>query len=119
MAPQDVRVTLAALLLEPSVEVVPRRKTRQWHHEVAPSPADQTLDAALVVAFTRTAVAVLDQAMRQEPAEEAGAVSWGIPPDARHQATVVVIEHRQRHPAAEGKNVNRAGAPTLCRRPWR
>src|SRR5438067_13650384 len=79
MAPQDVRVTLAALLLEPSVEVVPRRKTRQWHHEVAPSPADQTLDAALVVAFTRTAVAVLDQAMRQEPAEEAGAFARATP----------------------------------------
>src|SRR2546421_1298942 len=118
MAPQDVRVTLAALLLEPSVEVVPRRKTRQWHHEVAPSPADQTLDAALVVAFTRTAVAVLDQAMRQEPADEAGAFACAIRQDARHQASVVVIEHRQRHPAEEGKSVNVAVDPSLCRCRW-
>src|SRR5712671_5496564 len=118
MAPQDVRVTLAALLLEPSVEVVPGRKTRQWHHEVAPSPADQTLDAALVVAFTRTAVAVLDQAMRQEPAEEAGAFACAIRQDARHQASVVVIEHRQRHPAEEGKSVNVAVDPSLCRCRW-
>src|SRR2546421_3579762 len=114
MAPQDVRVTLAALLLEPSVEVVPRRKTRQWHHEVAPSPADQTLDAALVVAFTRTAVAVLDQAMRQEPAEEAGAVSCALPQDAPPPASVAVIEHPQRHPAPEGKKGKLAAHPNPC-----
>src|SRR5258705_8993625 len=101
MAPQDVRVTLAALLLEPSVEVVPRRKTRQWHHEVAPSPADQTLDAALVVAFTRTAVAVLDQAMRQEPAEEAGACLCCIRPRMREPATLCFLDQPPAHPARE------------------
>src|SRR2546421_2791309 len=112
MAPQDVRVTLAALLLEPSVEVVPRRKTRQWHHEVAPSPADQTLDAALVVAFTRTAVAVLDQAMRQEPAEEAGAISCALPPELPPPASFPVLERPHHAPAQEGQNSEARPRPT-------
>ena len=84
MAPQDVCLTLAALLLQPGVEVVPRRKTWQRHHEVAPGPANQTLDTALVVAPTRTAIAVADHVMRQEPAEQAGAFAGAIRQDARH-----------------------------------
>src|SRR5271156_6822970 len=109
VAPQDGRLTLAALLLQPGVEIVPRRKPRQRHHEVAPGPADQTLDAALVIAFTRPAIAVSDRIRRQEPAEQPGPSAGAIRQDARHQAPVIVVEHRQRHPAEKSKRVNVAG----------
>ena len=70
MAPQDLRLALAALRLEPGVEVLPGGEARQRHHEGAPRPADQPLDGALVVALAGAAVAVADQVVRQEPAEQ-------------------------------------------------
>ena len=62
--------------------------------------------------------AVLDQVMRQEPAEQAGAFACAIRQDARHQASVVVVKHRQRHSAKESKSMNVAVDPSLCRCRW-
>ena len=55
--------------------------------------------------------------MRQEPAEEAGAFACAIRQDAHHQASVVVVEHRPRHPAEESESMNVAVDPSLggCR----
>lgn len=69
VAMQDVRLTLAALRLQPEVEVCPGGKTRQRHHEVTARPADKPLDATLVVPLAGPAVAVTDHVMRQKPAE--------------------------------------------------
>ena len=56
--------------------------------------------------------------MRQEPAEQAGALAGAIRQDARHQASVVVVEHRLRHPAEESKSMNVAIHPSLGRCRW-
>src|SRR4029453_16501572 len=61
---------------------------------------------------------VADHVMRQEPAEQAGAFACAIRQDARHQASVVVVEHRPRNPAEECKSVNVAVDPSLGRCRW-
>src|SRR5690606_38652884 len=48
LAAQPLTLTLAALLLEPQVELVPRCKARDRHHEVTPGIADQSFNAALI-----------------------------------------------------------------------
>jgi hypothetical protein len=52
------------LRLQPGVEDLPGGESRHRHHEVAPSIADKTLDAALVVALAGMAIEVADQGMR-------------------------------------------------------
>ena len=113
IAAQDLRLALAALRLEPAVEVLPGGEARQRHHEGAPRPADQPFDGALVVALAGPAVAVADQVVRQEPAEEPGPLAGPVGQDARHQAAVVVVEHRERHPPEEGEGVDVAVHPGL------
>jgi hypothetical protein len=54
--------------------------------------------------------------MRQEPAEQSGPLTRAVRQDLRHQAAVVVVEHRQRHPAEEGEGVDVAIHPGLRRR---
>src|SRR3546814_17508155 len=58
LAAQPVMLTLAALLFQPGVERIPCRKPRDRHHEVAPGITDQPLDVPLVVALSRTAIAI-------------------------------------------------------------
>ena len=116
MATQDVRLTRAALRLQPDVEVIPGRKLRQRHHEVAPSQANQPLNAPLVIALARSAVAVLDHVVRQKPAEQPRSTARAIRLDARHKAFVIVIQTRQWHPTEKCKGVNVAIDPGLRRR---
>ena len=113
---QDLHLPLAALLLQPGVEVVPGRKPRQRHHEVPSRPADDPLDAALVIALAGSAVAILDDVVRQQPAEERRPLACPVRQDARHQAAVVVVEHRQRHAAEEREGMDMAVGPRLGRR---
>jgi hypothetical protein len=63
VAAQDIALTLAALLLQPSVECLPGGEARHRHHEVAPGIADQPLDAAFVIALAGAAIAVTEQVM--------------------------------------------------------
>src|SRR3546814_2198625 len=63
-------LTLAALLFQPGVERIPCRKPRDRHHEVAPGITDQPLDVPLVVALSRTAIAIPDQVVGQEATEQ-------------------------------------------------
>ncbi len=85
MPPQDIDLALAALFLEPEVERVPRCKPGDRHHEVTARKTDQTLDAAVrhwartngacngsLVDLSGAAMAITDQAMRQEPTEQPG-----------------------------------------------
>src|SRR5690606_27134750 len=53
-AAQPVALALAALLFQPGVECLPCRKLRDRDHEVAPGVTDQSFDAALVIALSRT-----------------------------------------------------------------
>ena len=110
---QDLRLALAALRLEPGVEVLPGGEARQRNHERPPPPADQPLDGTLVVALAGPAVAVTDQVVRQEPAEERGPLARAVAQDARHQAAVVVVEHRLRHAAEEREGMDVTVHPGL------
>ena len=105
VAAQDVRLALAALFLEPGVEVLPGGEARQRHHEGAPRPADQPLDGALVVALAGAAVAVPDQVVRQEPAEEPRPLAGPVGQDARHQAAVVVVDRLAPAGSARGSGM--------------
>ncbi len=69
---QNVRLTLAALLRQPGIQGVPCRKTGDGHHEVAPRISNQALDSPLVIALAGSAIAIMDEVMRQEPAEQLG-----------------------------------------------
>ena len=54
--------------------------------------------------------------MRQEAAEQSGPFAGAIRQDARHQAFVIVIEHRERHTPEEGEGMNMSVDPGLRRR---
>ena len=71
---------------------------------------------ALVVALARPSVAILDHVVRQQPAEERRPLARPVRQDARHQAAVVVVEHRQRHAAEEREGMDVAVGPRLGRR---
>ena len=51
--------------------------------------------------------------MRQEAAEEPGPLAGPVGQNARHQAAVVVVEHRLRHPAEEREGVDVTVDPGL------
>ena len=51
--------------------------------------------------------------MRQEAAEQRGPLAGPVGQDARHQAAVVVVEHRLRHPTEEREGVDVAVHPGL------
>lgn len=112
-AAQDGALTLAALFLQPQVEGFPGGELRHRHHEVAPGVAHQTFDIPFVIALARTAIASPDQVVRQEPAEQRGALSGAIRQDFRHQAPVVVAEHRLGNRAEEREGMDMAIHPGL------
>ena len=51
--------------------------------------------------------------MRLQGAEQRGALARPVRQDLRDQAAVIVIEHRQWHPAKEGKGMDMAVHPRL------
>ena len=118
MTAQNGRLALAALLFQPGVEPIPRRKAGHRHHEVAPGIPDQPLDTAFVVPLAGPAVAVLDHVVRQQPAEQPSPLARAVRKDLRYQAPVIVVQHRLRHAAEEGKRMHMAVHPCLCRCRW-
>jgi len=70
LAPQLVVLAFAVLLFQKDIERIPCRKLRDRHHEVAPGVADKALDIPFVVAFARTPIAIPDQVVGQEAAEQ-------------------------------------------------
>ena len=112
-AAQDGALTFEALFFQPEVERLPSVKCRHRHHEVAPRIAHQAFDISLVVALARPAIAIPDQVVRQEPAEQRGALSGAIRQDLRHKASVVVVEHRLRNRAEEREGMDMAIHPGL------
>ncbi|CUH39810.1 hypothetical protein JSE7799_02538 [Jannaschia seosinensis] len=107
----------AALLLQMGVERVPGCDPRDRHHEVAAGIADQPFRVALVVALSGPPVAVAEQVMRQEPAEERGPLTRPVRQDLRNQTAVVVVEDRCGHLAKEREGVDVAINPGFrCRR---
>ena len=71
---------------------------------------------ALVVALARASVAVAEQVGREKPAEERGPLPRPVGQDPRHQASVLVVEHRDRDLAEEGEGMDVAVDPGLGRR---
>ena len=55
----------------------------------------------------------MDEVVRQEPAEQLGPLACAIRQDLRHQAPVIVIKNRLRHPAEECKSMDVAVNPSL------
>src|SRR5690606_13369218 len=104
-AAQPVALALAALLFQPGVECLPCRKLRDRDHEVAPGVTDQSFDAALVIALSRTTVAIADQVMGQKPAKQGRPLARAIRQDLRHKATVVVVDNRLRHGPEESERM--------------
>src|SRR3546814_5450854 len=94
LAAQPVMLTLAALLCQPGVERIPCRKPRDRHHEVAPGITDQPLDVPLVVALSRTAIAIPDQVVGQEATEQCRTLACPVGQDLRHKAAVIVVDRR-------------------------
>src|SRR5690606_24020065 len=113
---QDSTLSLAALLLQPEVERFPARELRHRHHEVTPRIAHQTLDITLVVSLARAAIAIPDQVMRQEAAEQLRPLAGAVGQDLRHKAAVVVVEHRLGNRAEERKGMDVAVNPGLGHR---
>src|SRR5690606_21364666 len=73
--------------------------------------ADQPLDLPLVIALARTAIAIPDQVVRQEPAEQFRPFAGAVRQDLCHQASVIIIDDRLRNRAEEGKGMDMAVDP--------
>ena len=96
--------------------------------EVAPGITDKALDIPFVVALPRTAIAIADQVVGQEPAEQRRPLACAVGQDlchplpgraclhAREGATVVVIDDQLRHGPEEGERVDVAIHPGLGHR---
>ena len=116
MPAKNVALALAAALLQVLVERLEACKTRQRNHEVAPRPAHQTLHGSLVVALAGTSVPVPDDVVREKSTEQPRPAARPVTLDPRHQAPVVVVEHRQRDRAEERERVHVPVDPCLGRR---
>ena len=75
--------------------------------------ANQAFDSPLVIALARTAVTVMDEVVRQEPAEQFGPLACAIRQDLRHKAPIIIVKHRLRHPPEERKGMDMAINPSL------
>ena|GEM_PF-6374432 len=95
---------------------IPCWKPRDRHHKITSGIADETLDIPLVVAFAGTAVAIPDQVVGQEAAEQRRPLAGAIRQDLRDQATVVVIDDRLRPGPEEGECMDVAVDPGLGHR---
>ena len=89
---------------------------RDRNHEVAPGIGDKPFDTSLVIAFARTAVAVPDQVVGQEAAEQRGALAGAVGQDLGHEAAIIVVDDRLRHGPEEGKGMDVAVHPGLRHR---
>ena len=69
---EEEGLPLSAALFQPKAERCGLCKMRDGHHEVAARIADKTLNSAFIVALTRSAITIVDEVMRQEPAEQLG-----------------------------------------------
>lgn len=115
-APQSVTLALAALFFKPGVERLPCRELRDRNHEVAPGITDETLNVSLVISLSRTAVAIPDEIMGQEAAEQCCPLACPIGQDFCDKATIDVINYRLRHGPEERECVDVAVNPGLGHR---
>ena len=91
--------------------------TMKLQREYPTNPSAAPLSRlALVVALARASVAVAEQVGREKPAEERGPLPRPVGQDPRHQASVLVVEHRDRDLAEEGEGMDVAVDPGLGRR---
>ena len=117
MSAQLVILAFPALLFEPVVESIPRRKGRDRHHEVAPGVSDQALNRSFVIALAGAPISIPDHVVRQHLAEQLRAPACPVRFDPGHQAAVVVVEDRQRHGTEEREGVDMPIHPGFrCRR---
>jgi hypothetical protein len=63
------------------------------HHEVAPGISDQTLNSAFIVTLARATITIVDEVMRQEPAEQFGPLARSVRQDLRNKAPIVIVEN--------------------------
>lgn len=110
---QNIHLTFAALLCQPEVQGFPRRKPGDGHHEVASSKPDQALNGALVVAFAGPTITVINEVMRQEPAEQLGPLTRATRQNLCHQAPIIIVKNRLRHAPKERKSMDVAINPSL------
>ncbi|MBB4120359.1 hypothetical protein GGR30_000254 [Martelella radicis] len=71
------------------------------------------LDIPRVVALAGAAIAIPDQVVGQEPAEQRRPLARAIRQDLRHKAAVVVIDDRLRHGPEKGERMDVAIDPGL------
>ena len=116
VAAQDFILPFAALLLQMDIEGVPAREPGTRRHEVPPGKANHPLHITLVVALAGTAITILEQVMRLQPAEGPRSLPRAIRQDARHQALVIVVENRLGNAAKEGEGSVVSVQPGLRRR---
>ena len=62
---------------------------------------------------TGPTIAVMNEVMRQEPAEQLGPLTRTARQDLRNKAPIIVVKHRLRHPPEEGKGMDMAINPGL------
>ena len=60
----------------------------------------------------------MDEVMRQKPTEQIGPLTGAIRQDLYDKTPAVIVEHRLRHPAEEGKGIDVAVNPSLGNRRW-
>src|SRR3546814_20140966 len=87
------------------------------HHEVAPGITDQPLDVPLVVALSRTAIAIPDQVVGQEATEQCRTLACPVGQDLRHKAAVIVVDDRLRR-RAEDEIGRASGRERVCQYVW-
>ena len=98
------------------IECIEAFERRHRHQEVAARVPHQALHLAFVIALAGTAEPVLEQVVRLQLGEGAGALTPAVARDLRHRQPGVVVEDALGHSAQNvngGGKVGRAGGGLL------
>ena len=115
MTPQPFSPSLAAARFEMGVQAVEGLEPWHRHQEVPAAIADETFHLTLVVAFTRTPEAILEQIVGPQLTEHPCPLAPAVTEDTGHRDLRVVIENRTRHAAEKRDPRDMPIAECFCR----
>src|ERR1017187_9711075 len=106
---------LAALHFKMRVELLPTVEVRYRNHEVASGIADQALDLALVIAFSRSPELIREEIVALQLGEGLRLLPFLATQNLRYRDPGVVVENPRRNAAEVGEGSHMAFQKGLCR----